>query len=1371
MTVSDSAKKSRPVLKWTLIVCLGLLIALLLLAIAARWYATTDSARAMVEARLEALEIRGVRIEVEALEGDLLGDLAITRLSLHDSDGKWATAEGVRASWSPMSLLSGRLKVKELLTDSVVYLRDPIVTAPQPSTDSGSGFISAYQFERVSIGDIEINDAALGDPVRATFEARLVFTEQLLDADLELESRAREGDYAKLNVDWDRAGAPVFAFSLKGEEQGILARLLQLGDAQSIDGQGRFSADDIYAPDGQGEIRVNGETLLAFTVTPAGERVSVSIEAEPALHPDFPKALRPLGTVFIDANVNARALMNGPAISARGDSVTANAQLDEAGKWVFEARVENPSRFAPGLPFRAEDASISGQLDLETRSIANGNFRLTQARYSDVAVATVDTKFAVRESNGGYAAEIETGASGLDLNMAQAPERLDLKAVVTYADQIVQIKTGALRAAGAEIDFAGEVNVQDTPVLDLDGTFFVQRQFLEIDPVRETRAKWAVSGDLQEALSLSLNGDMQLEEAMELVGRTIDYDIKVQRSASGEILLERLAADAGRLTVLARGNFISAERFSGELQANVPAFTYADIALTEADANLKFVTTPQAGVKANGQIDVAELVRGDQKLQNLQIAFDDGGGIEANALSTQINIDAIYDQEPINADMRLSADLKERFLQITDLNAAWTGLTASGAAQLPFDAYQDAQITLDIGGQSDALSFIDNVDAQLRLKGRRLASDVVLSGLSLGQMRDTDLRFTANGDLDQVTGNLDVSGALALIGTSNPFELSGPWRIDAPIAPTRALELDVSGKVGPLEVATQAPLRVSVSDNGRPVGGVQLRLNQGTVNIAMNEAGSERLRVAVDKLPLSPLLQMIGALPRAGMFNADIRLSDGASDVLTGGGRFALEGLRSNDGAESSFTLTGQLKLTKASGLNLRLDETGLDDLRFTAEATYPVSVNAQRLQVSPLTGMEPVFSADIAGRIDSLAELFLPASINVAGDVRTNLRGRITPDGAVLDGNIKMSDGELQHVDLGLNLIDINADVGLNQDAVTIRSLRAKGASGGTVSGAGQYTIGALSQSSSEIDVNNLVIFDQDVGKARASGTVRLDSVDSRPTLMGDLSLKDAVFDIEKLPKAGPPTLDVSFKDKATDADQADDAGIVGIDLSVKADRNIRMTGRGVDARLSLDIALTEQLVSPQIGGSVRIDRGRFELLGKRFELVPSTMQIAQPMSQSRLNINAEREDRGFTYTISITGTVERPEINLSSTPELPEDEVLSRVLFGRSPSQLSAFEAAQLGAAIAQLSGGGGFDLLGGLQEQLGLDDLQLGVNETGAASLITGKYLAENVYVEVNTGLNGTPGLSIEWEPLENIEVEVETVPDEGQALSIQWKRDFD
>jgi len=129
-----------------------------------------------------------------------------------------------------------------------------------------------------------------------------------------------------------------------------------------------------------------------------------------------------------------------------------------------------------------------------------------------------------------------------------------------------------------------------------------------------------------------------------------------------------------------------------------------------------------------------------------------------------------------------------------------------------------------------------------------------------------------------------------------------------------------------------------------------------------------------------------------------------------------------------------------------------------------------------------------------------------------------------------------------------------------------------------------------------------------------------------------------------------------------------------------------------------------------------------------------------------------------------------------LPEDEVISQVLFGKSTSQLSAGEAAQLAASVAELTGqaGGAGSILGRVRASLGVDVLRLESEDSSGASapgVAAGKYITEDVYVGAKQGTetdSGTAEVEVELTP--NISIGSE-VGQQGQSeVGIKFKWDY-
>ena len=112
---------------------------------------------------------------------------------------------------------------------------------------------------------------------------------------------------------------------------------------------------------------------------------------------------------------------------------------------------------------------------------------------------------------------------------------------------------------------------------------------------------------------------------------------------------------------------------------------------------------------------------------------------------------------------------------------------------------------------------------------------------------------------------------------------------------------------------------------------------------------------------------------------------------------------------------------------------------------------------------------------------------------------------------------------------------------------------------------------------------------------------------------------------------------------------------------------------------------------------------------------------------------------TVLITGPADAPKFRFTSSPELPEDEVLAQLVFGRSISSLSPLQIAQLAEAAAQLTGavnGGG--VLEQLRRATGVDDIDVRTDEeTGDTSLGVGKYLNDRTYLGIESGSSAGSG----------------------------------
>jgi translocation and assembly module TamB len=174
-------------------------------------------------------------------------------------------------------------------------------------------------------------------------------------------------------------------------------------------------------------------------------------------------------------------------------------------------------------------------------------------------------------------------------------------------------------------------------------------------------------------------------------------------------------------------------------------------------------------------------------------------------------------------------------------------------------------------------------------------------------------------------------------------------------------------------------------------------------------------------------------------------------------------------------------------------------------------------------------------------------------------------------------------------------------------------------------------------------------------------------------------------------------------------------------------------------------------------------------------------------LDIAAEVSAADITAQVNIGGFASAPTVTLSSTPVVPQDEILSRVLFNRGVSQMTASEGLQLAAAASTLAGGGP-GVLDRLRSGLGLDWFKFGSGPTGpttgtlnpraatggAASgtaLSAGKYVAPGVSVGVSQGVSPpTSKVTVEIEVRPHLTIGGEAGQSGSTGLGINYNYDY-
>ncbi len=229
------------------------------------------------------------------------------------------------------------------------------------------------------------------------------------------------------------------------------------------------------------------------------------------------------------------------------------------------------------------------------------------------------------------------------------------------------------------------------------------------------------------------------------------------------------------------------------------------------------------------------------------------------------------------------------------------------------------------------------------------------------------------------------------------------------------------------------------------------------------------------------------------------------------------------------------------------------------------------------------------------------------------------------------------------------------------------------------------------------------------------------------------------------------------------------GLDLAISAPERIFVRGRGLDAEMGGALRLTGTTADIVPSGRFTLIRGRLDILGKRFTIDEGLVELQGALTPY-IRFSAATEADGITATIVIEGEASSPEIRFLSSPELPEEEVIAQLLFGRSLTSLSPLQAAQLASAVATLAGKGGEGIVSKLRKGFGLDDFDVTTDENGGAGLRAGKYLSEKVYTDVTLGSDGKSEINLNLDIRPGVKARGTFGSDGNSGIGIYYERDY-
>ncbi|SLN09655.1 Translocation and assembly module TamB [Roseovarius gaetbuli] len=780
-------------------------------------------------------------------------------------------------------------------------------------------------------------------------------------------------------------------------------------------------------------------------------------------------------------------------------------------------------------------------------------------------------------------------------------------------------------------------------------------------------------------------------------------------------------------------------------------------------------------------------------------------------LSGRGSIDNLADGFPVSGEARLEAPDLARFAAIAGQQIAGrASAEISGSGSLlggDFDIELGAE-TRDLALGIAQLDPLLTSPGTLALSAKRDTSGTQLRSLVI---KNDVLNTSAKGQLSAQSGTLDVSAQLSDLGLADK-RLSGAadakatlgWQTGGDVTLTgleaalMGVDVTATGTLTPDAPGLPATgtLTARISDLSRfdALSGQRLR-GAATLTLAGNAALQDQTFEIATALDGENIATGIADLDRliAG------RIALGAKAART----------KERIEIETLSVETPQLSL-KATGeggdgpvnFTARLANLGLFAPDFSGPVTAegqarPIGPDARQVALSMSAEGPGGTTAQVDGdiyehgqRLDLTARGALPlALINgmikpnaLQGSARYDLRVNGAPGLGAVSGTATTDDTRIALPGTGLGVDSLSGTVTLsNQRAETNFTARMR--DGGVITASGPVGLTQGFNGDLRIDLADLVVSDQEIYTTTVNGNVTVSGpMTGGAVIGGTLNLEETNIRIPSGLGANSVALPGlrHINEPAEVRATRQRAGLIavettggarpfGLNLQINAPSRIFVRGRGLDAELGgrLRLAGTTDAVEPV--GMFQLIRGRLDILGRRLDLTEGLVNM-QGALDPYIRFVAETTAEDVTVMIAVEGPASAPEISFTSEPDLPEEEVVARLLFGRGLDTISPFQAARMASAVATLSGRSSLDVIGTLRGAVGLSDLDVTQTAEGDTEVSAGAYISDKIYSEVTADSAGKQQINLNLDITNSITLKGGASNDGSTGIGVFFEKDY-
>ena len=636
-------------------------------------------------------------------------------------------------------------------------------------------------------------------------------------------------------------------------------------------------------------------------------------------------------------------------------------------------------------------------------------------------------------------------------------------------------------------------------------------------------------------------------------------------------------------------------------------------------------------------------------------------------------------------------------------------------------------VDVSLGGVHSPVS-LESLSAQVALSGAgdRVAADAAVQAKDVGGRRYTT-SFRATRD----SGGIDVGvAALHLEAPRGNFDLDHPAHLSLRSGVLTVDEMRISGSKGTLavsgSVSRSGAQRLELAMHGVPLEWAR-SFRRELVDVAGNveakvdvrgTAASPQVDATVSVAELRVAGQPYGGLHATIAFRAPVatleaRFDQDASHALVASGRAPMD-LRWDP--ELAYRIAGDIALAVRSN--------GLD-----------------------------------VGFVNAL----MPGTLrDVKGEVVVDLEAHGPPDRPVARGTIALRGGAATIAPLGVDVSAATLAIAITPDAIRVTDLAAVSREGRLTGG------GTISMDDYLPDRLDLRIA-LDRWPAIATNRYRSDisaeifcrGTVTAPQITGTVDVLSGSFNpdlafLTRAPTTRDPTIriisaDASMSDKAATAEAPTPAPsalssiykstTLDVTMTIRRDTWIRHVNAAVEL-VGEVVARKQPPGDLQLTGRIETVRGWMNLQGRRFRITEGSLAFTGgDKIDPTLNLTADYRAGEYMVHIILGGTSSSPSLTLASEPPLQQADILSVLIFGKTTSDLSDRQRADVQNQASQLAASFAASEIGqSVTDILGLSGRGIWLQELSASRVALGAYLSDKTFVTAGRSFGDQQGQEI-------------------------------